>query len=154
MGPESTVGFFWFPVVAASGAPCTAKKHGTIVLRICTMGNSRVLNTMVPSNTCRNDVYMVILVLEEIRVEYAIAYLRNKEIPYMEWPRICDIPHMEWPHIRHTAYGVPDAKSAICDIPYYMADGPYGTYCPFSEFWRITLKIRIWMVPVCKRLGG
>ena len=44
------------------------------------MGNSRVLNTMVPSNTCRNDVYMVILVPEEIRVEYAIAYLRNKEI--------------------------------------------------------------------------
>jgi len=66
---------------------------------------------------------------------------------------VCDIPHMEWSHIRHTAYGVPDAKSAICDIP-YMADGPYGTYCPFSEFWRITLKIRIWMVPVCKRLGG
>ena len=32
MVPESTVGFFWFPVVAASGAPCTAKKHGTIVL--------------------------------------------------------------------------------------------------------------------------
>ena len=66
---------------------------------------------------------------------------------------VCDIPHMEWSHIRHTAYGVPDAKSAICDIP-YMADGPYGTYCPFSEFWRITQKIRIWMVPVCKRLGG
>ena len=44
------------------------------------MGNSRVLNTMVPSETCRNDVYMVILVPEEIRVEYAIAYLRNKEI--------------------------------------------------------------------------
>ena len=44
------------------------------------MGNSRVLNTLVPSKTCRNDVYMVILVVEEIRVEYAIAYLRNKEI--------------------------------------------------------------------------
>ena len=44
------------------------------------MGNSRVLNTLVPSKTCRNDVYMVILVVEEIRVEYAIAYLRKKEI--------------------------------------------------------------------------
>ena len=44
------------------------------------MNNSRALNTMVPSKTCRNDVYMVILVPEEIRVEYAIAYLRNKEI--------------------------------------------------------------------------
>ena len=66
---------------------------------------------------------------------------------------VCDIPHMEWPRMRHTTYGVPDAKSAICDVP-YMADHPYGTYCPFSEFWRITLKIRIWRVTVCKRLGG
>ena len=34
---------------------------------------------MLPSKTFRNDVYMVTFVLEEIRVEYAIAYLPNKE---------------------------------------------------------------------------
>ena len=66
---------------------------------------------------------------------------------------VYNIPYIEWPRMRHTTYGVLDAKSAICNVP-YMADHPYGTYCPFSEFWRITLKIRIWRVTVCKRLGG
>ena len=57
-------GFFRLVISAASGAPFAMKTHGTIVLLVCTMGNSRALNTMVPSKIGRNDVFIALIAKE------------------------------------------------------------------------------------------
>ena len=69
---------------------------------------------MVPSKTCRNDVYMVILVVEEIRVEYAIAYLRNKEIaPFLLMSNIAS-----WKCRKGGCFYIPNDKAqASTQIP-------------------------------------
>ena len=67
-------------VPVASGTPCGMKMHGTIVLLVCTMGNSRVLNMLVPSKMGRNDVFIALFAKEGSPVECTIAYLPNKEI--------------------------------------------------------------------------
>ena len=57
-----------------------------------------------------------------LRLLHVVNRVAQKNSPftiYRIWSGpVCDIPHMEWSHIRHSSYGVPDAKSAICDIPY------------------------------------
>ena len=61
--------------------------------------------------------------LRLILVINGVAPKNTPNAIYRIWSSpVCDIPHTEWPHILHTAYGVPDGTSAICDIP-DMADG-------------------------------
>ena len=60
----STMAFLRLVIAAASDGPRSMEMHGIIVLLVGTMGNSRALNTMVPSKIGRNDVFIALIAKE------------------------------------------------------------------------------------------